>query len=493
MISEKYADQIGEYARAHRQELVDTVIRLIGVPSVKGEALPGMPFGENCAKALKEGMAVCREYGMDVENHDNYAASATWGQGDREIGVVAHLDVVPAGDGWESDPFTGIERDGFIVGRGSRDNKAGFGAALMAVNCIRDLGIPIGSSLRLIMGSDEESGMSDMEYYVKNCHVPDFSIVTDCLFPVAHGEKGRLCGDIIIGMDTDILRIEGGEAPNIIPSMCTAFIKTGEGGQDLIQAKADKYEGLWTSPAEGGVIVTARGVCAHASEPEKGINAIWKLASFLYDEEVVSGREREAMGFIKEAFGYYYGEYFGISYEDKESGKTTLITGMASSQEGELRVTIDCRYSVTDKKDRFMPVFYGRLRELGYEFQLMGLTDSHYIPGDHPAAQKLTEVFNWAAGEDKAPYVLAGGTYASKIPNSVAFGPGNAKERFPYGRGRGDAHQPDESQDIGYLVDAVKIYAMAIIELDQILHPSYREDDQPAAFAEGRKSKKQGF
>lgn len=468
MVSEKYAKQIEEYARDHRQELVDTVIRLIGVPSVKGEALEGMPFGENCARALEEGMAVCKEYGMEVENHDNYAASATWGHGDKEIGFVAHLDVVPVGEGWASDPFAGIERDGYIVGRGSRDNKAGFGAALMAMNCVRDLQIPLKSSLRLIMGSDEESGMSDMEYYVKHCKVPDFSVVTDCLFPVAHGEKGRLCGDILVDMNTDILRLSGGEAPNIIPSKCTAYVRGANCG--AIRAKADRYEGIQVAEGDGETVITAQGVSAHASEPEKGVNAIWKLASFLFDEEVVTGREREAMGFIKEAFGRHYGEYFGISFADEDSGKTTLITGMVSCGQGKMRVNIDSRYSVTDKKERFMPIFREKLEQLGYGFDLMSLTDSHYIPGNHPVALRLTDVFNYVAGEDKKPYVLAGGTYASKIPNSVAFGPGNARESFPYEKGHGDAHQPDESQDIGYLVDAVKIYAMAIVELDHILH-----------------------
>lgn len=470
MVSKKYIRQIEEYVRTHRQELADVIIRLIAVPSVKGKALSGMPFGENCARALKEGMAVCREYGMDVENHDNYAASAVWGHGDKEIGFVAHLDVVPAGDGWHSDPFVGIERDGFIVGRGSRDNKAGFGAALMAMNCVRDLEIPLRSSLRLIMGSDEESGMADMDYYVKNCRVPDFSVVTDCLFPVAHGEKGRLCGDIVIDIDTKVFRMSGGEAPNIIPSKCTAFLRGAGANYDVIGIKAEKYQGIGVKEDGEEIVITAEGISAHASEPEKAVNAIWKLASFLYDEEIVSGREREAMGFIKEAFSCYYGEYFGISYEDEDSGKTTLIAGMVSSKQGKMRVNIDCRYSVTDKKERFMPVFEEKIAQLGYEFDLMSLTDSHYIPGTHPVALRLTDVFNYVAGEHKKPYVLAGGTYASKIPNSVAFGPGNAKERFPYEKGHGDAHQPDESQDIEYLADAVKIYAMAIIELDDILH-----------------------
>lgn len=468
--TEEQYQAVSRWVEEHRQELVDTVIRLINKKSVKGEPLSGMPFGKDCADALAEGMKICEEQGMWTENHENYVAEAGWGEGDKEIGFIAHLDVVPVGEGWMSDPFCGIERDGFIVGRGSRDNKAGFGAAFMAVNCIRKLGIPIKSRLKIVMGSDEESGMSDMEYYVKNCRIPDFSIVTDCYFPVAHGEKGRLCGDILIEIDTDKLKIQGGEAPNIIPDKCSAVLFGRAKSAEDIRRAADETEGIDVKICGEDVCLTAHGISAHASEPDKAVNAIWKLAAFLADYRLVEGRELEAMRFVKEAFSYHYGEYFGIDFCDQDSGKTTLITGMISSEKGLLRINIDSRYSVTDRKERFMPIFEKRIQELGYQFCLDSLTDSHYIPADHPAAVELTRIFNQVSGEDKKPYVLAGGTYASKVPNSVAFGPGNQRETFPYGPGHGDAHQPDESQNIAFLMDAVKMYALAIIELDGILH-----------------------
>lgn len=470
--SEKYAAEIEKYVREHRQELVDILIEMIGVPSVKAPALPGMPFGENCAKALEKGMEVCRRYGMQTECYDNYAASARCGSGDKEIGFIAHLDVVPVSDGWSSDPFTGIERDGFVVGRGSRDNKAGFAAALMAVNCVRALDVPLRSSLRILMGSDEECGMSDMVYVVKNCPLPDFSVVTDCYFPVAHGEKGRVCGDVVMEINTEKLRMEGGQAPNIIPDACAAVLPGRAAQAQAVRAAAASFEGIAVREDGADLVVEAQGVSAHASEPFKAVNAIHRLAAFLADAGLLEGREARAVEYIKTAFGTYYGEGFGIQYEDGASGKTTLIPGVVRTQDGALRVTLDSRYSVTDKKARVLPLIASSVEEAGWRFEVHEATDSHYIPGDHPVAQRLTEVFNAVTGEHKKPYVLAGGTYASKVPNSVAFGPGNAKEpsMMPYGPGHGDAHQPDESQHIGCLMDAVRIYALGIIELDDILH-----------------------
>ena len=145
---------------------------------------------------------------------------------------------------------------------------------------------------------------------------------------------------------------------------------------------------------------------------------------------------------------------------------------MVRTEEGKLRVNVDIRYSVTDKKERVLPILAASVEQAGWRFVLREATDSHYIPKNHPVAQHLTAVFNTVTGENREPYVLAGGTYASKVPNSVAFGPGNTKETslMPYGPGRGDAHQPDESQHIGCLLEAVRIYAMSILELDDILH-----------------------
>ena len=266
--------------------------------------------------------------------------------------------------------------------------------------------------------------------------------------------------------------MEGGQAPNIIPNTCAAVLPRRAGQLAGVRKLAESFEGIHADAKEDDIVIMAQGVSAHASEPFKAVNAIWRLAAFLSEAKLLDGAEAKAVEYIRQAFAPYYGESFGVQYEDEASGKTTLIPGMVRTEDGQLRVTLDCRYSVTDKKARVLPLIVSSVEKAGWKFEVQEATDSHYIPKDHPVAQRLTQVFNAVAGEEKQPYVLAGGTYASKVPNSVAFGPGNAKEpgMMPYGPGRGDAHQPDESQHIGCLMDAVRIYALGIIELDDILH-----------------------
>lgn len=113
------------------------------------------------------------------------------------------------------------------------------------------------------------------------------------------------------------------------------------------------------------MVLTAVGVSAHASEPFKAVNAIHRLASFLADSCLLNGQEAGPWPISNQSFGYYYGESFGIQYEDDASGKTTLITGMVRTEEGKLRVNVDIRYSVTDKKERVLPILAASVEQAG--------------------------------------------------------------------------------------------------------------------------------
>ncbi|PWM39883.1 MAG: hypothetical protein DBX66_01330 [Clostridiales bacterium] len=108
-------------------------------------------------------------------------------------------------------------------------------------------------------------------------------------------------------------------------------------------------------------------------------------------------------------------------------------------------------------------------KEHGCSFVVTKDDAGTYVPADHPAVQTLCRVYRELTGSGRAPYTMGGGTYARKFPNAVAFGPGDPEEKLPYEPGRGDAHQPDESQNIGILLRSIKIYVAAILELDKIL------------------------
>ncbi|MBR4769874.1 MAG: M20/M25/M40 family metallo-hydrolase, partial [Clostridia bacterium] len=185
------AARVRAYLAEHRDEMVRDLMRLIRVPSIRSAAEPGAPFGEACLKGLNEAIALFRENGFDARaSEGNLYGVATWGEGERTVGLFGHTDVVPVGDGWDyCPPFEPAEIEGCVIGRGSVDNKAAIVISLYTMRAVRDLSLPIGGKLVAFIGAAEETGMEDIVAFVKENPMPDFSIVPDNDYPVSLGEK----------------------------------------------------------------------------------------------------------------------------------------------------------------------------------------------------------------------------------------------------------------------------------------------------------------
>ena len=80
--------------------------------------------------------------GFTVKNVDNYAGHIEYGEGDETLDF-GHMDVVPAGDGWETDPYEPVIKDGKIYARGASDDKGPSMAAYYAMKIIKELGLPV--------------------------------------------------------------------------------------------------------------------------------------------------------------------------------------------------------------------------------------------------------------------------------------------------------------------------------------------------------------
>ena len=148
-----------------QKELVAAIGRLVAVKSVKGDPAPGAPFGPGPKAALEEALKLCAELGFATRNYDNYVGLADLNDKETQLHVLAHMDVVGEGTGWNTDPYTCVEKDGMLYGRGVSDDKGPAVAALFAMKALRDLNIPLSKNVRLILGTDEESGSADIAYY----------------------------------------------------------------------------------------------------------------------------------------------------------------------------------------------------------------------------------------------------------------------------------------------------------------------------------------
>ena len=102
-----------------RDEMTDMLKRWLRVPSIREAAAPGAPFGPVTRQMLDMALADAEKLGFDARNFDGYAGDVRMGQiGVDPLGILAHLDVVPAGDGWETDPFEPVQEGDRIYARG---------------------------------------------------------------------------------------------------------------------------------------------------------------------------------------------------------------------------------------------------------------------------------------------------------------------------------------------------------------------------------------
>ncbi len=458
-------EAIHAWVEAHEEEMVEDVLRLVRIPSVAQPSPdPAAPFGPACAQALDEGLALCRRYGFQTRDITHRCGVALWpGRQPEMLGIFNHLDVVPAGDGWDTPPFEPVVKDGYIVGRGAGDNKGPAVAALYALRCLRELGAEPSHTIQLYLGCSEETGMADITYYLEHTSQPVFSLVPDVSFPVCCGEKGILTANLVCDISgSNLLGFTGGVTSNAIPDRACALLR----GLDpvAVRALAETAPGITASEEGQNMRITAVGIAGHAAFPEGTESAIQKLAAFLTEHHLATGPAAQAMAFLASAFADAYGAGLDIDFRDDISGRTTHAGGMVRLEQGRLVQNINVRYAILADQEQLLARLHRRCAAGGFTVENLHNDPPCYTPPDHPVISALLRTYTDVYGNEARPYVMGGGTYARKLKNAVGYGPGMA-EPSPYGGG----HQPNEGMRIGLLAKMTEIYANAILAIDPLI------------------------
>ncbi len=275
-------EKVFAYLDAHAEDYAAQLCRWVEVPSVKGEATPGAPFGRDVRRMLDMAMADAKAFGYETRDFDGYACDITLpGESEEAIAVLGHLDVVPAGDNWATPPFTATRVGDQIFARGTSDDKGPALAALYAMNAIKAAGIPLKKSIRLILGCDEESDWEDMAYYCAHTEMPEVGFSPDASFPIINTEKGMIHGFFTSKLAEDGLQVKQlwtGERVNVIPGESKALIAGGQEVADKVAAYAEKTGLPYTAEVTAdGVWVTAEGIPGHSAYPEGRRNAIGRM------------------------------------------------------------------------------------------------------------------------------------------------------------------------------------------------------------------------
>ena len=278
-----------------KDHLIADTQKLLQIKSTLDEAAstPDIPFGPGIKEALDFMLQLGEKDGFTTKNVDNYGAHLEMGSGEELLGILGHLDVVPAGDGWTSDPYSAEIRDGKIFARGALDDKGPTMAAYYAMKIIKELGIDLNKRVRLILGTDEESDWRCVEHYFQHEEMPSMGFAPDADFPIIYAEKGIADFDLVLSADSaeqdeydvEVLEFSAGRRYNMVPDYASASLHVLNYQTEIVQ----RYEDYKKQHSLGGachvdkgtLVLEFEGVSAHGMEPDLGRNAGIHMADFL--------------------------------------------------------------------------------------------------------------------------------------------------------------------------------------------------------------------
>ena len=468
-----FRDSISDYLEENKQEMFKTLARLVEVESVLGkkDLQSNQPFGEGPAKVLEVAGEILHDFGFIFQNHENYMVTFDLGgeQADKpELGIIAHLDVVPKGSGWTYEPFrlTVNEQEGRLYGRGTIDDKGPAVAVLYAVKAIKDLGIKLNKKVRVMLGASEETGMEDLKYYSNKVGLPDKMLTPDSAFPVINVEKG-VSHIIMVGsynnkIDGAVIEsITGGTVINAVPDRAYAIVKGID--KSVIDRKISEMQmnvRFVAEEADGKIKITSLGKSAHGSLPELGENAITALLKLLKEIPFDKGGAYDLVCELEKIFPYgeYYGEALDLFCEDNVSGKITEVYSLIDINGGKYKGGMDIRFPVcTCLKDIYAKLDE-RLGSLGQTYVDDDAMEPHYVDGNSDFIQTLLKSYTELTGLKGECLAEGGATYLHNTKMGVGFG-----AEFP--GENNNMHGADEHINISSFMNIAKIYADVIFRL----------------------------
>ena len=451
----------------HKEDLLKDLFELLSVRSILGtDITEETPFGSGPREALDLILSFGERDGYKTKLVENKAGHIEVGQGDELFGILGHVDVVPVVEAdWTSHPFKPEIRDGKIFARGSLDDKGPTMAAYYAVKLLDKLGVKWNKRVRVIIGSDEETGFRCVEAYFKHEEQPASGFTPDAMFPLVYAEKARATFDHKLkflvedgNYNYKLVKFNGGQVLNMVIASAKAEL-VGE-----VSDIKEKFENfLALEKLDGEVTVedtiklTLKGKAAHGSTPQYGVNGATKLAEFLSKLGLDNNGKNFVDYIVEKLANDPFGEKLGIDYSDNEMGEATYNYGILD-YDLEKKVGIvstDCRHPMKfDLVARLNGVKVDNI-----DIEVTSTKEAHYVPKDDELVTTLMDVYRKHTGDTKNDaFVLGGGTYARCLKKGVAFG-----LLFP--DKEDTMHQANEYLEVEDLLLATAIYAEGIYKL----------------------------
>ncbi|MGD7044294.1 dipeptidase PepV [Jeotgalibacillus proteolyticus] len=461
-----------EEVEKHKEEIIENLQQLVQIPSILDEenTTEEAPLGQPVKDALEWMLTLGDKDGFITKNTGNLAGHIEMGEGRDILGVLCHVDVVPAGDGWSFPPFKGVVENGRLYARGAIDDKGPTIAAYMAMKILRNMDVSFDKRVRMIVGTDEESKWRCVDHYFEHEEMPSIGFAPDADFPIIHAEKGIIDFDLFFSKNLkdekaphmEMRSFVSGERYNMVPDRAKTVLIPVLDQTYLLQEfeeylKENELSGDYFIE-DGDLTIELYGKSAHAMEPDNGVNAGLALLSFLQQFEL----DVNARAFCRFAQTMLHqdsrGHNLGLTGSDEISGDLTINTGKIRYSKEEAYFGLNVRYPVTYDMKNALSKLTAMLDQKDIEIKNMDDSPPHHVDGNDPFIKTLLRVYEEQTNQKGKLLAIGGGTYARSLEKGVAFG-----ALFP---GRADvAHQKDEYIEIEDLLKATAIYAQAIYEL----------------------------
>jgi dipeptidase D len=468
-------------ASAYRTEVVDLLAKLVSYNTVADQDVPCDKNPQHIGFKAFLGQEAAR-LGLDFADHGCVVVIGL-GQGDEKVGLIAHGDVQPVDPSkWKKSPFE-LDRSsepGKLLARGAEDDKGPIATALYAMKSLQDLQLPLSKRIELYVYMAEESDWEPLVQFVKAHPLPQLNITLDAEYPAVTAEKGY--GTLAVTLPKTVAAEEAGDAyvgqfgggffGSQIPEDAQATIVNASPALEAqLRQRGAKQSGMRYGFEWKGkdLVVTAKGLSAHSSKPEDGVNAISMLADALAVRPWPDSGAGALVNFLNEMVGTgYFGEKFGnIAYRDAFMGPMTFApTLIRQKDEGELRgieLAINLRRPQGKSAEQLNNEINAALAQWQGAHQapvdVKVQIGDPWIQKDAPQLPVLMSVFSYFTGaRDPKPVAIGGGTNSRLFPRAVSFGP--AMPRSVY-----TGHSEHEFITVKQLLLNLEMYTAVLAEL----------------------------
>ncbi len=452
-------EQIDTFIVENSKNIINDIKTLVDIPSVNGEATDAAPFGKEIKTALDTALKMADDIGLTTTNVDGYFGFADLiGESETQIAAITHLDVVPAGNGWQQDAFNMVEKDGYLIGRGVVDNKGPGILTLYIAKFFAQYYKKLPYTFRVMFGTNEETGMKGLTYYLNKYNNPAFCFTPDGNFPLGYAEKGLYGGEFFTNeIKGNIKSFKGGVATNVVPDSAVAIVNTQF--NNLPKQNNITLE----DKGNGTVQITAKGKGGHASLPQGTVNAIGILAKYLLKTNICTKQENEFLTLLTVIHADTDGTSCNINAVDDIFTPLTCVGGTIDYVNFKYKQTVDIRYPTSITHDKIE----NELNKISNKYCCVHTCVKYKEPfvtgADTPMVKALMNSYNKITGKNEKPFSMGGGTYARCFNSAVSFGIEESDNTNP--DWVGEIHGANEGVSVSLLEKSLKIFILGVANL----------------------------